>query len=947
MLKRLILLCLVVIGQWAMAQKITGVITDGETGEPIIGASVIVKESRLGVSTDFDGFFELEYGNIQLPFTLQVSFIGYETTEVEVREPNAKLKIKMKTSALNLEDVTVVEQRITKKQKEEALTVESLDAIAIKETPASSFYEGLGNLKGVDLTSASIGFKIINTRGFNSTSPVRSLQIIDGVDNQAPGLNFSLGNFLGASELDIHRVELIAGASGAFYGPAAFNGVISMTTKDPFLFPGASVQIKAGERNLAETAVRAAHVFQNAEGEDKFAVKINLYYLRADDWEATNYEAVDRSSVTTGNLGGWDAVNIYGDEHRTTQSNDYTSIADQRDYPGLGVIFQSGYKEEDLVDYDTRNAKFATSLHYRFNPDLELIFAFNYGTGTTVYQGENRFSLKNIRFMQNRLELRQKDKFFIRFYATNENAGDSYDAVYTAVKMRDATRPQINDQDAHPQSKWYTQYAQYWASVITPQIKNIPGVQEIYNQSGPFDADALNAILSQPENQEMLAQWHAQTLSFVDSTNIPGLNYFPFFMPGTAAFDSVFNQITTTSLAEGGTRLIDRSALYHLHGEYRFQPEWAEVVVGGNFRQYRPQSEGTIFSDTLEIDESDSTYSRRVIVNSEFGVYAGVTTRFLSESLKFNFTLRADKNQNFDLLFSPALSGVYTVNENNTFRATFSSAIRNPTLQDQYLYYDVGPAILIGNLTGFDSLVTVGSFRKFATSQNPSQLVYFSVDPIQPEKVRTVELGYRGLLFDRVYIDMTAYHSWYQQFIGYKLGVDLEYAPGIGIPSYVQAYRIAANSKDQVTTMGFTAGVNYYLSDIWTLTGNYSFNRIDLHGSDDPIIPAYNTPEHKFNIGANARDFKLPFIDGKRWGFGVNYKWVQGFLFEGSPQFTGFIDSYGLVDAQLNYKIPNWDLFLKLGASNLLDSPVYQVYGGPVVGRMIYFSILYDWANKK
>ena len=67
---------------------------------------------------------------------------------------------------------------------------------AIKQNASADFYEGLGNLKGVDLTAASIGFKVINTRGFNSTSPVRSLQIIDGVDNQAPGLNFSSGKFL-------------------------------------------------------------------------------------------------------------------------------------------------------------------------------------------------------------------------------------------------------------------------------------------------------------------------------------------------------------------------------------------------------------------------------------------------------------------------------------------------------------------------------------------------------------------------------------------------------------------------------------------------------------------------------------------------------------------------------------------------------------------------------
>ena len=81
-------------------------------------------------------------------------------------------------------------QRVSEKQKAAPLTIESLDAIAIKQTVSTDFYNGLGSLKGVDLTTASLGFTVINTRGFNSTSPVRSLQTIDGVDNQSPALIF-------------------------------------------------------------------------------------------------------------------------------------------------------------------------------------------------------------------------------------------------------------------------------------------------------------------------------------------------------------------------------------------------------------------------------------------------------------------------------------------------------------------------------------------------------------------------------------------------------------------------------------------------------------------------------------------------------------------------------------------------------------------------------------
>ena len=141
------------------------------------------------------------------------------------------LKVKLVSVSQKIEGVEIVDSRITEKQKESALTVETMGIIAIKETPAANFYEGLGNLKGVDVTASGLAFKVINTRGFNSTSPVRSLQLIDGVDNQSPGLNFSLGNFLGASELDVQKVDLVVGASSAYYGPNAFNGVIAMTTK--------------------------------------------------------------------------------------------------------------------------------------------------------------------------------------------------------------------------------------------------------------------------------------------------------------------------------------------------------------------------------------------------------------------------------------------------------------------------------------------------------------------------------------------------------------------------------------------------------------------------------------------------------------------------------------------------------------------------------------------
>lgn len=102
---------------------------------------------------------------------------------------------------------------------------------AIKSAPAPSFYDALANLKGVEMSTQSLTFKSVNTRGFNANGNTRMVQMIDGMDNQAPGLNFSVGNIVGITELDLENAELIPGAASALYGPNAINGIVLLNSK--------------------------------------------------------------------------------------------------------------------------------------------------------------------------------------------------------------------------------------------------------------------------------------------------------------------------------------------------------------------------------------------------------------------------------------------------------------------------------------------------------------------------------------------------------------------------------------------------------------------------------------------------------------------------------------------------------------------------------------------
>jgi outer membrane cobalamin receptor len=836
-------------------------------------------------------------------------------------------------------EVTIKQNRLKEKLKESPLTVESMGAQSIRETPASDFYEALGHLKGVDVTSASLGFRIVNTRGFNSTSPVRTLQVIDGVDNQSPGLNFSLGNFLGASELDVVNQEIVVGASSAYYGPGAFNGVISMTTKDPFKYQGLQVKQKIAERGLTETAVRYAKAFGGKPGQEKWAMKANLFYMRAYDWEADNMDAVKSGGPLDSvnnflNPGRYDAVNRYGDEILRPGENDATARSQKWDYPGLMRFHRQGYEEKDIVDYNTYNFKTSFMTAYRPKPTgmRQFEYQVNYGMGTTVYQGDNRYSLRDIKFIQNRLEYKDKNGF-LRVYATHEDAGKTYDAVFTALLMQKA---------AKRDDLWGGDYYSLWKSKFVPQLKKLPGYPTGDWLSNPNWFTELDALMA--NNQELLTKWHQECAGLADKKNdwqgrphFEQPNTYDRFQPGTDRYDSLKNAITSLkSFGEGGSGFFDKSALYHIQGEHKFKlAEKTNLTTGFSGRLYRPNSMGTIFSDT----------NGRVIRNHEFGAYAGIEQRSSNNKLKINATARVDKNQNFNYIFSPAASLVYTPDKITYYRVSLSAGVRNPTLADQYLYYNVGRAILLGNITGYDSMVTLPSLYEALSglTTDLKKLQWFGVDPVRPEKVKSIEIGYKSFLAsNKLNIDASAYYSFYEDFIGYNIGIDPTIDYTINYISGGQVYRIATNAESTVTTMGVSIGTNYFFAKNYTAGVNYSFNQLNKTDNLDPIIPAFNTPKNKFNLSLSGQNLEIKKLKLENLGFSINYKWIQGFRFEGSPQFTGDVPTYYLLDVMVSKVIPKYKAMIKMGASNITNNMVMQVYGGPRIGRMAYFSMYFD-----
>ncbi len=224
--------------------SVSGTVTDAN-GEPLPGANIKVERKSVGTNTDFDGKFMLKVTDVP-PFNIEISMLGYKTLKVAITKNNQVVSATLIENATSLDEVVVSASRTPERIMESPVTVERMDIRAIRNTSSPSFYDGLENLKGVDVNSNSLTFKSVNTRGFATFSNERFMQLVDGMDNSSPALNFAIGNLLGMSELDVKTVELLPGASSALYGANAFNGIMFMTSKSPFDDQGISYVLKSG-----------------------------------------------------------------------------------------------------------------------------------------------------------------------------------------------------------------------------------------------------------------------------------------------------------------------------------------------------------------------------------------------------------------------------------------------------------------------------------------------------------------------------------------------------------------------------------------------------------------------------------------------------------------------------------------------------------------------------
>jgi iron complex outermembrane receptor protein len=889
---------------------------------------------------------------LQFPLTLAARHIAYFPAlsllllaSVQISRAQRVAPSDTTRKNLNLKEVVVSASRVEESFLQSPVTVEKLNPRALRLTPAPSFFDAIEHLKGVQVITPSLGFKVINARGFTNTTNVRFAQLVDGVDNQAPHIGGPIGNVLGPSDLDISAVEIVPGTASALYGLNAINGLANFQTKNPFTSEGLSVRQQTGLNHLndpnvktlgagsspdkvySETSVRYAKVLLA----DKLAFKINGTYLRAYDWIANDQTDLNPTgNATTGLFGADnpapDQVNRYGNE----SSDRSTLTLGGKQY----AVARTGYDERDLVDYNIRTLKADAALHYRFRPGTELAYTYRVAGFDNVYQRSNRFRLQDYRLQQHALTL-TTPVVQARAYLTRENTGQSYNLRSMGENI---------DRSFKPDAQWNADYTTAWNAAVAA---------------------------GQP-----VATAHATARTAADAGRL---------QPGTDAFGQRLGELQGINNWDQGAALRVRADL--LHGETQVNlaealrrgghalPANFDLLAGADHRTYIVVPDGNYFINPNPGQDpltDNLTYSKT-------GGFVQAGGRLLADRLRLTATLRADKNDYFATRFNPRFTAVFSPTQRQNFRVSYQSGYRFPSLFEGFSNVNSGQVKRIGGLRvmsdgvfensylrtsidAFNAAVTAAinantstapaaQKRQQAIAQNQNTLAKNPYTYLKPEYIRSFEVGYKAAFgaTGRLLLDVDFYYNSYRDFIAQveayvpqtatgqplNTGSDLNtIATALNARTGQARYRLWTNSQSQVYNYGGSAGLRYEVARGYLVGANTTFTRLDRTENGDGLEDGFNTPRWTYNLSlANENAWR-------NLGFGLNYR-HQSAYFSQTFLVNGNVPAYGTLDAQLSYAVPAAAVRLKLGASNVLNTYYVSYLGGPNVGGLYYLAVTY------
>lgn len=937
--------------------QISGTVADNN-GQPVPGASVVL-DSNTGTVTDFDGNFTLNTSQTP-PFTITVSSVGLETKSVTVSSAAQALSITLGDSATQLDEIVVSASRIAQRLFESPVTVEKFSLREIQATPSADYFNGLANLKSVNVLEAGLVFSQISLRGFTDIYNEGLVTLIDGMNNQAPVFGFGVGNLIGLHDIDVQSVEILPGAASALYGADAYKGIVFINSKNPFDHEGVDISYRRGQTEQDAAGINMFEDFAIRMGgkiNDKLAIKATVSHKWGTEWAAEDYRHTSNRNIIEGystNNPDYNAVNVEGEQPFTSPII-FGAIASQAPAalaPGLlqlsaiapnyfDTVYSTGYKLVDLMGNDTYNTKGNFAINYRPNSKTEISVQSLIGTGKApLYTGATVYNLDKVLVQQHKLELKSgglKAKFFY----THEDAGNTSITGYDAVNL-------ANAQPGGLQAGWGGAYINTYLGGIA-MSQGIPLNMALLGVLGGIQTHIQTAY-----GQVLAGARPASDLATLSINDLYG-DTTPFhvaaraaananmLMPGTEAFNQALASSRSNAIEIGrGSIVQDLSKIFNYEVDYDFgeKLEFGNLIVGASYRNYELATGGTLYTD----------YDAPIEYN-EYGAYAQLKKTMMDDKLTVTASARYDKQSVLESgNFTPRLGFLFNLSENQNIRLTAQTGFRNPTNQDKFIGLNQRSFFILGNERGsidrFDTgLVqlangSIGSFTgNYVMNNSVNQLDNSAADLnfAKPETVSTVELGYRynssGFTFD-----ISGYYNAYKDKIAgvyvYTPLVDATYttvAAAMAGGNFFE-FQVDSNIDNDFSAYGLSFEAIKTLTP--SLTANLIYEYNDLDYTPDPVVEvnmSWNTPEHRVKAGLNYQVDDIINVS-------ANGRYNSEYYYE-SSFFNTYVPENVVLDAKLSIALKNVNSILEIGGNNIGGENYIAIPGSGLVGTTYYAAL--------
>jgi iron complex outermembrane recepter protein len=411
-------------------------------------------------------------------------------------------------------------------------------------------------------------------------------------------------------------------------------------------------------------------------------------------------------------------------------------------------------------------------------------------------------------------------------------------------------------------------------------------------------------------------------------------------LPGSDKFNQLATQIAQTPIPRGAL-FLDKTNLYHAEFMYRFDRfHWADVLVGGSYRMYQLNSDGTLFAKNPETGEEYKIH--------ELGAYMQAVKTMWNNRLKATFGMRYDRNLSFRGQATPRLGLVFSPYRNSNIRVSYQTGFRLPTTQNQYTDLPVPGQHNLGGVREVIDRYDLNGKAITQVSYNTPDPQFYTYGDFGPETVRTWEIGYKNFLWNVVSFDVVYYRSTYPNKTG-SINV-IKIKPD----QTTELFNIVQNYPDNTYQHGLAASIEYALPAKFNLRANYSRDVVNAHllkAETSPVVSANGTildeipPRSRWNISlGNSNLFKTGIsfnVSVRHQAPALNFTSIVPKNARATSN-QPFLPAQTIVDAQLSKKIHSLKSLLKIGTNNLLGTTYRTTIGNPYIGRLLYVSLIFD-----